>query len=132
MGLYLKFGLYRILVYSRYNKVSLELPDYKIDSRILKYINVFNIDCANIVTRLKYLVQDPKVKIIEFKNILTENIFLSSSCVILGTNKEGQITSVLLIHGPINAFLVPDSCRVTERNGISTSADVTDATIEND
>jgi hypothetical protein len=44
----------------------------------------------------------------------------------------GQITSVLLIHGPINAFLVPDSCRVTERNGISLSADVTDATIEND
>jgi len=30
------------------------------------------------------------------------------------------------------AFLVPDSCRVTARNGTSISADVTDGTIEND
>jgi hypothetical protein len=39
---------------------------------------------------------------------------------------------VLLGHGPNKAFLVPESCRGTERNGISISADVTDDTIEND
>ena len=39
---------------------------------------------------------------------------------------------MLLGHGSNKAFLVPDSCRVTERNGNSTSADVTDVTIEND
>ena len=36
---------------------------------------------ANIVTRLKYLVQDPKVKIIEFKNILTERIYFYPAVV---------------------------------------------------
>ena len=39
---------------------------------------------------------------------------------------------MLLSHGPYKAFLVPDSCRVTERNGNSISAVVTDDTIEND
>ena len=34
--------------------------------------------------------------------------------MILSTNKGGQITSVLFSHGPNKAFLVPDSCRVTE------------------
>jgi hypothetical protein len=34
-------------------------------------------------------------------------------------------------YGPNKAFLVPDSCRATERNGNSISADVTDDTIEN-
>ena len=34
--------------------------------------------------------------------------------------------------GPNKAFLVLDSCRATERNGNSISADVTDDTIEND
>jgi hypothetical protein len=38
---------------------------------------------------------------------------------------------VLFSHEPNKPFLVPDSCRVTERNCNSISADVTDATIEN-
>jgi hypothetical protein len=38
---------------------------------------------------------------------------------------------VLIGHGPNKAFLVPDSCRATERNGNSISTDVTDDTIEN-
>jgi hypothetical protein len=37
---------------------------------------------------------------------------------------------VLIGHGPNKAFLVPDSCRVTERNGNSISIDVTEDTIE--
>lgn len=83
--------------YTRYNKVSLELPDYKINSHILIYINVFNIDCANIVTRLKYLAQDPKVKIIEFKNIIKERIyFYPAICVILNINKEGKINFIVI------------------------------------
>ena len=44
-------------------------------------------------------------------------IFLSCNSVILSTNKGGQINSVLFSHGPNKAFLVPDSHRVTERNG---------------
>ena len=51
--------------------------------------------------------------------------------MILSTNKGGQINLVLLGHGPNKAFLVPDSCRGTERNGNSISTDVTDGTIEN-
>jgi len=43
-----------------------------------------------------------------------------------------KYTSVLLCDGSNKAFLVPNSCRVTERNGNSISADVTDDTIEND
>jgi len=41
---------------------------------------------------------------------------------------------VLFSHGPNKAFLVhvSYSCRATERNGNSISADVTDDTIEND
>jgi hypothetical protein len=39
---------------------------------------------------------------------------------------------VLFSHGPNKAFLLPDSCRGTERNGNSISADVTDDAIEND
>jgi len=39
---------------------------------------------------------------------------------------------MLLGHGPNKSFLVPDSCRETERNGNSISADITDDTIEND
>ena len=46
--------------------------------------------------------------------------------------KGVKLTSVLLGHGLNKAFLVPDSCRATERNGNSISADVTDDTIEND
>ena len=38
---------------------------------------------------------------------------------------------MLLGHGPNKAFLVLDSCRTTERNGNSISADITDDTIEN-
>jgi Ni,Fe-hydrogenase I cytochrome b subunit len=33
---------------------------------------------------------------------------------------------VLLSHGPNKAFLVPDACRVTERNGNSISTDIID------
>jgi len=39
---------------------------------------------------------------------------------------------VLFNHGPNEAFLVPDSCRATIKNGNSMSADVTEDTIEND
>jgi hypothetical protein len=39
---------------------------------------------------------------------------------------------VLISHGSKKAFLVPDSCRATERNGNSTSADITEDTFEND
>ena len=58
--------------------------------------------------------------------------FLSCNGVILSTNEGGQIDSVLYGHGPNEAFLVTDSCRATERNGYSISADITDDTIEND
>ena len=37
---------------------------------------------------------------------------------------------MLFSHGPNNAFLVPDSCRVTDRHGNRISADVTDDKIE--
>jgi len=50
--------------------------------------------------------------------------------VILSTYRGGQINVVLLGHGPNKAFLVPDSCSATERNGNSISADVTDDPIE--
>jgi hypothetical protein len=39
---------------------------------------------------------------------------------------------MLFSNGPNKAFLVPDSCRATERNGNSTSANVTNDIIEND
>jgi len=39
---------------------------------------------------------------------------------------------VLFRLGPNKAFLLPDSCRVTERNGNSISADVTDYTTKYD
>ena len=39
---------------------------------------------------------------------------------------------MLLGHGTNKVFLVPDSCRATERNGNSMSSDVTYDTIEND
>jgi len=39
---------------------------------------------------------------------------------------------VLFSNGPNKAFLVPDSCRATERNGNSIYAGITDDTIEND
>jgi hypothetical protein len=42
------------------------------------------------------------------------------------------IKRVLFSHGPNKAFLVPDSCRATERNGNSIRADVTDDANEND
>jgi len=38
---------------------------------------------------------------------------------------------VIFSYRPNQAFMIPDSCRVTERNGYSISADVTDDTIEN-
>ena len=62
----------------------------------------------------------------------TNNIFLSYNCVIFSTNKGGQMYFSVMCHGPNKAFLVPDSCRATERKGNSVSADVTDDTIEND
>ena len=39
---------------------------------------------------------------------------------------------MLFSHGPNKEFLVPDSCRVTERNGNSIRADFTENIIEND
>ena len=39
---------------------------------------------------------------------------------------------MLSSHGPNKAFLVPDSCRATERNDNSISADVTDEANQND
>jgi len=39
---------------------------------------------------------------------------------------------VLFSNGPNKAFLVPDSCRATERNGNSIRAEVTYDTIESD
>jgi len=39
---------------------------------------------------------------------------------------------VLVSQGPNKAFLVSDSCRATERNDNSISADVTDDAIEQD
>ena len=56
---------------------------------------------------------------------------LSLNCVILSTNKGGQINFSVLGHGPNKAFLVPDSSRASERNGKNISTDVTDDTIEN-
>ena len=50
--------------------------------------------------------------------------FLSCDCVILNTNKGGQI-NFSVSHGPNKAFLVSDSCRSAERN-----PDVTDDSIE--
>jgi hypothetical protein len=38
---------------------------------------------------------------------------------------------VLIVHEPNKAFLLPDSCRATERKGNSINTDVTDDTIEN-
>ena len=38
---------------------------------------------------------------------------------------------MLLGHGPNTTFLVPDSCRATDRNSNSINADVRDDTIEN-
>ena len=38
---------------------------------------------------------------------------------------------MLFSNGPNKAFMVPDSCRATERNGNSTSANVTDDIIKN-
>jgi hypothetical protein len=54
--------------------------------------------------------------------------------VILNTNKGGQInfSQVLVSYGPNKAFLVPDSCKATERNGNSISTDVTDDANDNE
>jgi hypothetical protein len=41
------------------------------------------------------------------------------------------LTSMLFSNGPNKAFLVPDSCRATERNGNSIRADLTENTTEN-
>ena len=40
-----------------------------------------------------------------------------------------KLISVLLAHGPNKAFMVPDSCGATDRNGNSISAEVTDDAI---
>ena len=54
---------------------------------------------------------------------------LSCNSLILSTNIGGQINYG---HEPNKAFLVTDSWRVTERNGNSINADITDDAIEND
>jgi len=51
--------------------------------------------------------------------------------VILSTIKGGQI-NFSVIRSWNKEFLVPDSCRATERNGNSISPDITDDTNEND
>ena len=51
--------------------------------------------------------------------------------VILRTDKGVNSTSVLYNDGPNKTFLVPDSCRVTERNDKKISADFTEDAIEN-
>jgi hypothetical protein len=58
-------------------------------------------------------------------------VVLSCNCVLLSTYKGGsnKYQCYLVIN---KAFLVPDSCRATERNSNSISADVTDDVIEND
>ena len=43
-----------------------------------------------------------------------------------------KLTSLLFNHGHNKTFLVPGSCRATERNGSGIHADVTDDTNEND
>ena len=65
-------------------------------------------------------------------NLYTQNYLLSCNCVILSTNKGGQINFMLFSLGSNKAFLVPDSCRATERNSISISTDITEDTIEYD
>jgi hypothetical protein len=57
-------------------------------------------------------------------------IFLSWNCVLLSTNKGGQINFGVRCHEPNRAFLVPDLCRATEKNGNSISTDVTGSTQE--
>ena len=52
--------------------------------------------------------------------------------MILNSKKGGQINFSVMCHGPNKAFLVPDSCRATERKGNSISADIPDDSIEND
>ena len=60
-------------------------------------------------------------------------LMISNIYDIYKKNKGDQIiTSVLFSYGPNKAFLVPDSCRVTERNGNRISADVTNDANEND
>jgi hypothetical protein len=50
----------------------------------------------------------------------------------MGSKSEPKARfSVLFSHGPNKAFLVPDSCRVNERNSNSRSADITDDANEN-
>ena len=53
--------------------------------------------------------------------------------VILNTNKGDRINfSVIYIHVPNKAFLVPDSCRAWKKTGNSISTEITEDTIEND
>ena len=54
---------------------------------------------------------------------------LYCNCVILSTNKGVKKTVVLFSHGRNKAFLVPDSCRVTVKNGNSINMDFTLKTI---
>ena len=57
-------------------------------------------------------------------------VYLSCTCLILSTNKGGQINFGVRCHEPNRAFLVPDLCRATEKNGNSISTDVTGSTQE--
>ena len=43
-----------------------------------------------------------------------------------------KLTSLIFNHGHNKTFLVPGSCRPTERNGNGIHADITDDTNEND
>ena len=62
----------------------------------------------------------------------TINIFYPAIVWFWVLIKGGQKTSVLFSHWHTKAFLVPDSCRTTERNGYSISADVRDDANENE
>ena len=69
-----------------------------------------------------------------YQPTITKQGSMSRNCVNLSTNKGGKkyFWTVLLGHVPNKAFLVPDSCGATERNGNSIRSDATDDTIEND
>jgi hypothetical protein len=55
-----------------------------------------------------------------------------TSLVTFSLNSQSDKRESLFSHGPNKAFLVPDSCRATERNSISISTDITEDTIEYD
>jgi hypothetical protein len=78
--------------------------------------------------RTKFML--PMEKSVTFTGACANEIIPSINRSFVYKTKEGR--HVRISHKPYKAFLVPDSCRVTERNGNSISDDITDDTIEND